>query len=133
MVKFTKIKELFLNNLGLKCISIALGVLLWIYVGNEEGTIKRFKIPITYEGINNGLHISYCSKNKVLITAQGKRENILSCQLSDFSLSLNLSQKSAGTYIYKLFPRKIVRPQNITIKAVYPEYIKIILKSKSVK
>lgn len=133
MITFTRIKELFLNNLGLKCISIVLGVLLWAYVSNEEGTIKRFKILISFERISHNLYLSYYSKDKALITIQGKREDILSCQSSDFSLPLNLSQKNAGTYIYDLSPHKIIGPQNITIKKVSPKYVKVTLKTKSIK
>lgn len=133
MIPFTKIKELFFHNLGLKCISIVLGMLLWIYVSNEEGMIKKFKIPINFVNINHDLYLSYCSKDKALITIQGKRENILSCRSSDFSLPLSLSQKNAGTYVYNLSLHKIVGPQNVTIKKIYPKFVKVTLKAKPIK
>lgn len=132
-MKFIIIKKIFLNNIGLKCISIVLGILLWLYVSNEEETIKKFKIPISYEGISRNLYLSYCSKDNILLTVQGKREDILSYQSSDFSFSLNLSQRKAGTYIYKILSHKIIRPQNIAIIKVHPKYIKVILKAKSIK
>lgn len=133
MIIFPRIKELFLNNLGLKCMSIVLGILLWVYVSNEEGVIKRFKIPINFEKISHNLYLSYCSKDKVLITIQGRREDILSCQASDFSLPLNLSQRNAGTYIYNLSSHEIIGPPNIIIKKVSPKYVKVTLKTKSIK
>ncbi|MBU0599788.1 hypothetical protein KKB54_03970 [bacterium] len=132
-MKVFKIKELFFKNIGLKCFSIIVGILLWIYVSTEEGVVRNFKIPINYVGISNNLSISHTSEDKILITVQGERENILSCQASDFRISLSLSKKTSGSYTYRLFPYEIVRPPDIFIKKIYPEYIKVTLKEKVIK
>jgi YbbR domain-containing protein len=128
-----RLKEIFLKNIGLKIISILLGVLLWVYVCNEEGAIKNFKIAIRYMGISPNLYISKISTKSISITVQGRRELITSCDSSDFFLSIDLSQKEAGSYIYKIYPHRILGPRNIRIINVYPKRVLLTLKAKKRK
>ncbi|MCF8008366.1 MAG: hypothetical protein K9K32_01260 [Halanaerobiales bacterium] len=115
-------------------IAILIAALLWLFVNYQEGNLKdsfvfrnnSYLLDIKYEKLSDDFIVSSISSEVVQIELKGYRFfNTYSKR--DFKAYLDLSDVQIGDNIRLV---KINAPQNLNIKSINPELIRITVRKK---
>lgn len=123
-------RNLILNNLGLKLIALVLATLLWSYISSQQTIKKAISIPVKWYNPPTGLVLQSMDSKVVFVTIRGQKEDILKAQAADFSISLDLSKAKPGRQIYELTPEHVKTPSRIKVIKLSPEEVTIIMQPR---
>jgi YbbR domain-containing protein len=88
-------------NAALAVVAVALSVLLWIAVTNEENpTLRRdvpFEVPVQEANVPRAFVVSGLNPNKVSVTLVGPRDRVTNVKQGDLSVQVNLGGASTST------------------------------------
>jgi len=64
------------RNLVPKMASILLSVILWAYISSSKSGDVRFKLPVTFEGLEEGYIVSKVSHRFVVVEVKGNKDEL---------------------------------------------------------
>ncbi len=114
-----------------KVVSIILAVILWAWLSNEKSGDVRFKLPVTFTGLQENLVVSKISHKVVVVEVQGNKDDLKSISSKNIKLVVDLSNAELGDYkAYKIQYQKIDFTEDFKI-GIYPEEVKILIEKKT--
>lgn len=126
------LRELLLNNLGLKLTSVLLASLLWYNVAKEQIVFKTVSVPVEFVNVPSGLEISndYTKRVDVHVSVDRGARNVSGESLT---AQIDLQAEGEGEEIVQMTADNIQRPYGVEVLSVTPSRIKITLEKKGEK
>lgn len=120
----------FKKDLKIKIVSIAIAILLWIYVSNTANPFQSltiYNVPVTIENEdylqNNGFTLKNSYSSTINVTIRGRKEAISKVKATDFETTLDFSQiKSVNDKKLYLTP-PVCDYKDVTIVSYSPSAI----------
>jgi len=118
---FTKVlRNNVLHNLGLKLLSLALAVALWLALAGEPVSEVALDVPISFHNMPGNLEISSESIPKAQIRLRGPDRVIRRLQPSDVYAEIDLANVKPGERTFDLTGTEINHPRELSIVQVVP-------------
>ena len=108
------------HNLGLKLLSLALAVGLWLAVAGEPVSEIAVDVPIAFHNMPANLEISSESIPKAQIRLRGPQRIIRRLQPSDIYAEIELNGAKPGERTFDLTAREIHHPRELAVVQVVP-------------
>ncbi len=119
------------RNLVPKLGSILLAVILWAYISSAKSGDVRFKLPLTFTGLNENFVVSKISHKAAVVEVQGNKDDLKSISSKNVKLLVDLSSAEPGEYkTYKIQYQKIDFTDDFQVE-ISPEEVKILLERKT--
>jgi YbbR domain-containing protein len=109
-----------LHNLGLKLISLALAVGLWLAVSRDPVAEVAVDVPIEFHNISQNLEISSENVPRAQIRLRGPERVIHRLQPSDVYAEIELSGMKPGERTFDLTAQQIHQPSELEVVQVVP-------------
>lgn len=120
-------KELLTDNLGLKVLSLLLGITIWYAVAREQGAEFAFSIPLELRDVPDGLEVVEESVQQVDVRLRGPSEILRGLTPQDLSVGVDLSDAEPGEQVAYLTPDDVAVPFGARVMRVTPANIQIAL------
>ena len=121
----TSIRSRLLHNYGLKLLSLAFAVVLWLAVARDPQAVIAVEVPIEFNNIPQNLEISSESIPRIQIRLRGPEHTIRRLQPSDVYAELELNGQKAGDHTFDITSRQIHQPLGLEVVQVVPSQIRV--------
>ena len=112
-----------LNNLGLKLISLALAVGLWLAVARDPVAEVAVEVPIEFHNIPQNLEISSENIPRAQIRLRGPERVVRRLQPADVYAEIELSGVQPGERTFDLTAQQIHEPSELEVVQVVPSQL----------
>jgi diadenylate cyclase len=109
-----------LHNLGLKVISVALAVGLWLALARDPVAEVAVEVPIEFHNIPENLEINSEDIPKAQIRLRGPSRIVHRLQLADVSAEIDLRGLQPGERTFDLTSQQIHQPKDLEVVQVVP-------------
>lgn len=116
-----------LNNIGLKLISFAIALTLWIFVTYRGQSEIVIDVPIEFKNIPKGVEILRQSAKEVSLNISGPDRLLKVLRPSDIRVTVDLSNAKKGESLYYLDKRNVELPGAIKVQRIEPTSLKVIM------
>jgi diadenylate cyclase len=121
MSKF--IRQYVAHNLGLKLISLALAVSLWLAVSRDPSAEVALEVPIEFHNIPQNLDISSENIPQAQIRLRGPQRIVRGLRASDVYADLDLTNLKPSERTFDLTARQIHLPSELQVVQVIPSQL----------
>ncbi len=112
------------RNVGLKLLSLALAVGLWMFVNaGQHGALESFQAPISYRDLPPGFIITNSHPEFVRIQVSGPRTLLSLIDPARLTLHLDLTGVGIGQASFKIGPDSFAVPRQTSVTSVLPSQI----------
>jgi hypothetical protein len=109
------------RNMGLRLLSIAIAVGLWVFVNaGEQGGFHSVDVPISYRTLPPGMLIINHPPDFVKIEVSGPRTLLSLLTPERLRLRLELGGAAPGRSVYRIFPAMFNVPRGTTVTQITP-------------
>jgi YbbR domain-containing protein len=114
-------RKVFVENWGLKLVSLILALMLWVYVTSKGKTEMTLTVPLEFRNIPQGMAIVGEVAGTLEVRVQGQERD-----LRDISSGkkvtgiLDLSRAVAGENLIRISPDDISRPARVAVTRISP-------------
>jgi YbbR domain-containing protein len=113
-------------NLGLRLLSLALAVGLWIFVNaGERGSVVMLTVPVSYRGLPAGMAIVNRPPAVVKIEVTGPRTLLSLLDPERLTLKVDLRGVAAGQSEFKVYPAMFNVGRNTTVTSISPDQLSL--------
>src|SRR5580704_11356589 len=119
-----------LHNFGLKLISLALAVGLWLAVDREPVAEVAIDTAIEFHNMPANLEISSENIPKAQVRLRGPERVVRRLQTSDVYSEIDLDTVKPGERTYDLTAREIHRPEELEVVQVIPSQVHLIFDAR---
>jgi YbbR domain-containing protein len=112
-----------LHNFGLKLISLALAVVMWMAVAHDPVGIVAVEVPIEFRNVPENLEISTEYIPAAQIRLRGPERLVRGLQPSDVRLEVNLAGTKPGERTFDLTAQQVHQPYNLEVVLVVPSQL----------
>lgn len=124
-----KLRDLLLNNLGLKIMALLFAFLLWVNVASPKIIVKTVSVPVEFVNVPAGLEISNDYTRRVDVHLSADR-GAGSVSGETLSVEINLLGEREGERIMPLTKENVQRPLGVEILSVTPSRITVVLEKR---
>jgi hypothetical protein len=117
------IKKLFLSEIKLKSLALALSVTLWIsmtYVGESK---MGFLVPLSFEDLGKGMAVSQTDTKDVMITVSGPLSMLKNLKADDIRVPVNLARAKEGRQTFTIRKGDVIVPAGLRVEDANPDYV----------
>ncbi|HEY1464364.1 MAG TPA: CdaR family protein [Terriglobales bacterium] len=122
-----------LNNIGLKLLSLALAVGLWLAIERDPIAQVAVDAPVEMQNLPDGLQISSEKIPPVQVTLSGPERVISRLQQSDVHAKIDLSQVQAGERSFDITANDVHYPNGLRVEEINPSELHLIFDSKATR
>ena len=109
-----------LHNFGIKLLSLALAVGLWLAVANDPVAEVAVEVPIEFRNIPENLEISSESIPRAEIRVRGPQRVVRRLQPADIYAEIELAGMKPGERTFDLTAIQVHRPKELEVAQVIP-------------
>ena len=117
------------RNLGLKALSVGIGVLLWMSVSGEETVERGLRAPLELQQFPAGLEIQGEVPSTVDVRVRGTAGALSRVNASDIVAVLDLHAVRPGNRLFAMTPEQVRSPYGVEVVQVTPSTIAIALEN----
>jgi YbbR domain-containing protein len=114
------IRQHVLHNLGIKLLSLALAVGVWLAVASDPPAEIAVTVPIQFLNIPENLEISTETIPQAQVRVRGPQRVVRRLQPADISAEIELDGMKAGERTFDLTAQQIHKPRELEIEQVIP-------------
>jgi YbbR domain-containing protein len=111
------------RHIGLKALSLALGVLLWVVVSGEETVERGLRVPLELQQVPAGLELQGDVPATVDVRVRGASGTLSRIGPGDVVAVLELRNAQTGRRLFPLTPDQVRMPFGVEIVQVTPSTI----------
>ena len=115
-----------LHNFGIKLLSLALSVGLWLAVASDPSAEVAVDVPIVFRNIPENLEISSENVPRAQIRVRGPQRAVRRLQPADIYTEIDLSGMQAGEHTFDLTAQQIHQPRELAIVQVVPHTVHLL-------
>src|ERR1700722_11633221 len=119
--------------LGLKLLSVALAVLLWMVVAGEEIVERGLRIPLELQQFPPGLELDSEPPSLVDARVRGSSGTLSRLSSGDVVAVIDLRGAKVGRRLFPLTPEQVRVPFGVEIVQVTPSTVALVLESSASK
>jgi YbbR domain-containing protein len=120
-----RVKELLLNNLPVKLLSLFFAVVLWVVVIGEKQAQVQLQIPLEVVNIPSGSIVATDIPSKISIQVQGPRTILMTLGSRGIKKVVDLKGIDVGWSTIRILPDSIPMPRGVEVVAVSPSSFEI--------
>ncbi|MEO6724040.1 MAG: CdaR family protein [Blastocatellia bacterium] len=129
-----RLRHLHVEHKGLKLLSLALAILLFIVSRQPVSDVRLFNVPLEYRGQSSSVEISGDAEQTVSVRVRGPRDVVRNLMPSQLSVVADLSHKEPGERVVQLHADDVTLPDNsIRVTQIEPASIRLMLEPKMKK
>jgi YbbR domain-containing protein len=114
------------NNLGLKLISLALAVGLWLAVVRDPVDEVPIEVPIEFHNVPGNLEISSEHIPRAQIRLRGPERLVHRLQASDVHVEINLEHvRTPGDRTFDLTAQQVEKPHDLSVVQIVPTQLRL--------
>lgn len=113
-----------LHNFGLKLISLALAVALWLAVSGQSPTEVAIDVPIEFENIPSNLEIGSENIPRAQVRLRGPERAISGLRTSDVRAAIDLTGAAPGQRTFNL-TQNVTYPHQLDVTQVTPSHLQL--------
>jgi YbbR domain-containing protein len=114
------IRQHVLHNLGIKLLSLALAVGLWLAVASDPVAEVAVEVPIEFRNIPENLEISTESIPRAEIRVRGPQRVVRRLQPADIYAEIELGGMKPGERTFDLTAQQVHKPRSLEVEQVIP-------------
>src|ERR1700730_4574883 len=114
------VRRLFLHNIGLKLVSLALAVGLWANVARDPIAEVELRVPIEFHNLPTNLEVDSANFTEAQIRLRGPERLIHQLQNGDVRAELDLAAVNPGERTFDLTARHVHVPQDLEVVQIIP-------------
>ena len=114
------VKRAFLQNMGLKVISLLLAVGLWFAVARSPVAEVEMKVPIEFHNLPDNLEIDSANYTEAQIRVRGPERVIRQLRTADVRAEIDLDRVQPGERTFDLTGRQVHVPQDLEVVQIIP-------------
>jgi diadenylate cyclase len=114
------LKRVFVQNFGLKLISLLLAAGLWLVVARDPVAEVELRVPIEFHNVPEKLEIDSASFTEAQVRVRGPGRLIRRLRSTDVRAEIDLSDVRPGSRTFDLTSRNISVPQNFEVVQIVP-------------
>jgi YbbR domain-containing protein len=115
-----------LAHLGLKTVSVALAVLLWMMVSSQGASVERgLRIPLELQNLPANLEMVESPQESVDVRVRGTADALGRITSGDLVASVDLSSAQPGRRLFHLSPERVKAPFAVAVTQVTPSSVAI--------
>ncbi|HTT74548.1 MAG TPA: CdaR family protein [Candidatus Binataceae bacterium] len=123
-ISITGFKQRFRRNLGLRLISLAIAIGLWVFVNAaQHGALETFTVPILYRGLPPGFVITNPHPDNVRVQISGPRSLLSLIDPSRLAVRVDLSGVGIGQMQYRITPDSFSVPRQTNVTSITPSQL----------
>jgi YbbR domain-containing protein len=119
------LRKYVFHNFGLKLLSLAVAVLLWMAVTRDPMAEVALHVPIEFHNAPEHLEISSETIPQVLVRVRGPVREVRELSAAEVHAVIDLANVQPGERTYDLAPRRIRVPDGIAVVQAVPAQIRI--------
>src|ERR1700720_2783093 len=109
-----------LHNFGIKLLSVALAVGLWLVVARDPVAEVAVEVPIEFRNIPENLEINTESVPRAQIRVRGPQRIVRRLQPADVSAEIELGGMKPGERTFDLTSQQVHQPKELEVVQVIP-------------
>ena len=117
------------RNLGLKLLSLAIGVMLWMSVSGEEMVERGLRAPLELQQFPQGLEIMGEAPSTVDVRVRGTASALSRVNGGDIVAVLDLHAVRPGNRLFAMTPEQVRSPYGVEVVQVTPSTIALALEN----
>ena len=121
------------RHLGLKLLSLALAVLLWMAVAGEEIVERGLRVPLELQQTPTGVELSGEVPTAVDVRVRGASGALSRVEPGDIVAVLDLHGARPGRRLFPLTPEQVRAPFGVDIVQVTPSAIALVFEESSTR
>jgi len=110
----------FVQNFGLKLVSLLLAVGLWFVVAHDRIAEVEMKVPLEFHSLPESLEIDSASFTQAQIRVRGPERVIHRLETSDVRAEINLANVRPGERTFDLTAQQVHVPQDLEVVQIIP-------------
>jgi len=114
------LQRVFIHNAGLKLISLALAIGLWMAVARDPIAEVETRVPLEFHNLPDNMEIDSANATDVRIRVRGPERVIHTFQPEDVRAEINLGNVRPGERTFDLSGRQIHLPQGLEVVQIIP-------------
>lgn len=111
---------------GLKLVSVALALLLWMMVSSQRASVERgLRIPLELQNLPGNLEMVELPQESVDVRVRGTADALSRISPGDLVASVDLSSAQPGRRLFHLSPERVKAPFDVVVTQVTPSSVAI--------
>src|SRR6266849_10475944 len=119
------LKRVFVQNFGLKLISLLLAAGLWLVVARDPVAEVELKVPIEFHNVPENLEIDSASFTEAQVRVRGPGRLVHRLRSTDVRAEIDLSTVRPGTRTFDLTSRNVHVPQDLEVVQIVPSQFQL--------
>jgi YbbR domain-containing protein len=114
------VRRLFLHDIGLKLVSLALAAGLWANVARDPIAEVEMRVPVEFHNLPTNLEVDSANFTEAQIRLRGPERLIHQLQNGDVRAELDLAAVSPGERTFDLTARHVHVPRDLEVVQIIP-------------
>lgn len=114
------------RNLGLKCVALGLGTLIWLTVGSDHFIERSVRVPLVFRNVPTSLEIAPDAPDSVEVHLRGRASQLTGDQGSVI-VYIDLADGRAGSRLFHLRTDQVTTPFGVEVTQVFPSTVMLTL------
>lgn len=111
---------------GLKVVSVALAVLLWVMVSSQRASVERgLRIPLELQNLPENLEMVEPPQESVDVRVRGTADTLGRLVAGDLVATVDLSSAQPGRRLFHLAPERVKAPFAVAVTQIAPSAVAI--------
>ena len=111
---------------GLKIVSVALAVLLWVMVSSQRASVERgLRIPLELQNLPENLEMVEPPQESVDVRVRGTADTLGPLVPGDLVATVDLSSAQPGRRLFHLSPERVKAPFAVAVTQITPSSVAI--------
>ena len=121
------IRRIFLNNVGLKLLALAISFSLWVTYTAEPFADVGYNVPLAFINVPAGLALGDDAPNVVHVRLRGRSGLLRRLVPSDLNFNVDLAGAKAGRVPVELKPEMVRTPYGTEVVLITPAQFRVML------
>ena len=119
------LKRIFVQNFGLKVISLLLAIGLWLVVSRDPVGEVELKVPIEFRNVPQNLEIDSASFTEAQVRVRGPGRLIHRLRATDVRAEIDLASVKPGSRTFDLTSRNVRVPLDLEVVQIIPSQFQL--------
>jgi YbbR domain-containing protein len=121
------------SHIGLKAVSIALAMLLWLSVASEEVVERGLRVPLELQNLPATLEMVELTQETVDVRLRGPSGTLSRLVAGDVVAVIDLGVATPGRRLFQLSPDRVRAPFDVQVTQISPSTVSIRLEASAAK
>ena len=124
------LRQLFVHDLGLKLLALALAVVFWLQVAGQPVVERGIDVPLGFENVPDFLYVGSDLPESVRVRVRGAANIVNGLQPGDVVAAIDLAGARPGRRrLFDMFAGRVRVPFGVEVTQVFPTTVAVALES----